>query len=338
MKVWLLQKSGYVEMQDRPEKVTEQMQIKVRISKVLLSEPDRELMLGQDPAAVLPVIPGRSAVGVISEKCDCSIQLEKGMRVYLHPVYACGVCENCKSGMPLQCTDAKVAGCNAHGFLREFAVVSLNDVTILPPSVSEEVALFTEWLAIAENVLDTLQCSKGDHVLVLGANLLGNVISQLLIYRQIVPVLVDHDPEKLAYAKHCGIYYTFLCDETLQENVVRVTGGRLASAAVHASERDIDPSLAFSLSAPRANVVYAGFGQRDLNVNLRTAMARKQRIFCVTEGKKHIASAINLLANKAIALPDLHFDYHGADEIKSVLESLKQAPQDFRNPLVIRML
>ena len=206
MKVWLLQKSGYVEMQDRPEKVTEQMQIKVRISKVLLSEPDRELMLGQDPAAVLPVIPGRSAVGVISEKCDCSIQLEKGMRVYLHPVYACGVCENCKSGMPLQCTDAKVAGCNAHGFLREFAVVSLNDVTILPPSVSEEVALFTEWLAIAENVLDTLQCSKGDHVLVLGANLLGNVISQLLIYRQIVPVLVDHDPEKLAYAKHCGIY------------------------------------------------------------------------------------------------------------------------------------
>lgn len=338
MRVWMLQKNGTLEEQDRPEKVTEALQIKARVSKVLLTESDKSLMLGRDRSAIFPIIPGRAAVGVVSESCDCGIDLPKGSRVYLHPIFSCGVCENCKKGDSYHCTDVKITGYNAHGFLREFAVVNINDVTPLPSSVSDETALYVEWIAIAESVLDTLECSKGEHIVILGAGLLGNLLAQLLIYRRIVPILIDSNEELLNYAKRCGIYYTFKTDETLYDNVSRVTGGRLAEASVHITDSGIDPSLLFSLTAPRANVVYAGFGQKDLTVNLHAAMQKSCTIHCVTGSKKHIPSAINLLANKAITIPDFRFTYGTPETFLSYVRETADSPVDFRNPYIIKLL
>lgn len=338
MKVWMLQQNGSIEEQNRPEMVTAAMQVKVKLSKVCIDRNDADLLLGRIPAAVYPIIPGHTAVGVLSETCECGMDLTKGARVYMHPTFSCGVCENCKRDNPFECTDVRVAGISAHGFLRDFAVANLNDISLLPSSVSDEEALFVEWIALAESILDTLACSKGDHVLVYGASLLGNILSQLLIYRQIVPVLVDKDETLLNYAKKCGIYYTFKLDSTLHENIMKVTGGRGADASVFTSDADFDPSIAFAFAAPRTKTVYAGLRFKDLNVNLKTALQKQCTVYTVTQAKRHIPSAINLLANKAIRLPFINYRYGGVGDLHTFVTSISETPYNFLSPYIVKLL
>lgn len=338
MKVWMLQQNGILEEQNRPEVVTQKMQVKVKLSKVLITENDVELLSGKFPSAIYPIIPGHTAVGVLSETCACGIDLTKGARVYLHPLFPCGVCENCKKDSVLDCTDMHIAGVNAHGFLRDFAVVNLNDVSLLPSSVSDEQALFVEWIALAESVLDTLDCSKGDHVVIYGASILGNLLAQLLIYRKIVPILIDTDVAFLDYAKKCGVYYTFKLDNTLRENIMKVTGGRLADASVYAGLSDVSPSLPFVYAAPCTNVVYAGLRFKDVEVNLKNALLKQCAVYCVTQAKKHISSAINILANKAITLPDISYRYGTIDDLPNLTRLLQIGKYSFLSPYIIKLL
>lgn len=98
-------------------------------------------------------------------------------------------------------------------------------------------------------MIDRLNVAKGTHVAVLGAGEIGNILSQLLIYHQAVPILIDSDEEKLAVAAQCGVYYTVKADETMEENIARITGGRLAAGSVYSSFCGLAPTCPSALPA-----------------------------------------------------------------------------------------
>lgn len=338
MKVWQLTAPRRLEEQERPENITEPSQVKVKISKVLLSDTELMTYCGKNNA-VYPVVPGRNAVGVISEQCENGIGLEKGTRVYLHPVLPCKQCEACKTGNEALCSNRKIAGLTANGYLRDFAVTSLNNISVLPSSVSDTDALYTELIALAETTIDTLEISKGQHIVILGSGISGITLAQLMIYRQIVPIVIDDDAENLARAKRNGIYYTFLNDEHLMENISNITGGRMADAAVFVTSCRIEPSLTFRLTAPGTNVVFCGFSHHNLDVNLYEAIEKNLRIDSVTDGRGHISSAINLLANKAITFTGIEFEYHDMKDIPALYAKYaEELPFDRKKSVIINLL
>ena len=141
-----------------------------------------------------PIIPGRVAIGKIAETSgENAFGYERGMKVYLHSTVNCGACFKCSEGDYKHCTSFKIAGKTCDGFLRDFAIMDNNDVSVLPSSVSESEALFIDHVAICNRIIDSINLEKGEHVVIVGGDILGIILAQLIIYYQGVPILVDNN-------------------------------------------------------------------------------------------------------------------------------------------------
>lgn len=300
MKIWKVLAPGTIAAEERPDNIQTATQAKVKVTKLLLSAADMRVFGGGAPS--YPVIPGRYAVGIVSEAGAECVSVEKNTHVYLNDMAPCGQCEQCIAGKPENCVRVHVAGTDCDGYLRDFIVTDESNLSPLPPSVSDEEALFIGIVSMCEAVIDRLNVSKGMHVAVFGAGEIGNILSQLLIYHQAVPILIDEDEEKLKAAAGCGIYYTFKADETLGENIARITGGRMAAGSVFNSYSPLAPELPFMATTAGGTVVYTGFGFPERTVQLKAAQDKRLTLTTVTNDYTNNETAINLLVNKAVNL------------------------------------
>ena len=194
---------------------------------------------------------------------------------------------------------------------------------VLPASVSDEAAFLIEAVALAERVVDEMEISVGQHVLVLGGGFYGNIMCQILIYHRAVPILIDNNSERLARAKKSGIYYTFRFDETLKDNVLKVTGGKSADGAIYfAFNNRIEPSAVFNFLARDTFVAFCSLMEKPLSVNLENALKNNVTIKGFTECREYISSAINILANKAVNFKEFPYLTHAEEQLPKKMEEL----------------
>ena len=308
---------------------------KVKITKALLSDHDAAMLANGQ--AGKEIVPGRFAVGVVSQAGANCFGLEKGNRVYINPDTACGACYNCTNGDDENCSDLRIAGENENGFLRDFAVIPCNNLFVLPDSVSDTDALYIDYISHAVSTFTRLEIKKGDHVVVIGANTFGVILSLLIIYYQAVPILIDSDAEKLAAAKSCGVYYTLSTDSDLIGDVSELTGGRMAERVVYIADCNLNTSIPINLASYAGQVAFAGYGNnRELTLNFSRAMRKQLIVRGVVTGYGNTATSINLIANKAIPLSRFYGEVIRESEAK---ERLEQMAENFasgkKNPEII---
>lgn len=309
MKIWQLAYPHNLQHVTAPDLKLTSEKVKVKITKALLSEADVAVYSGAIKVKA-PFIPGRFAIGQVTEANEDSF-IRKGERVYLAGVTED---ENAPDGL-------RVAGETADGFYRDFVLAGVDDVYPLPASVSDEAAFLIDAIALAEHVVDEMHIDVGQHVLVLGGGLYGNILCQILIYHRAVPILADNNAERLARAKKCGIYYTFPNDETLRSNVLKVTGGKLADGAVYlALSNRCEPSVLFPLVKRDSYVSFCSLTGKSLHVNLEYAMKNNVTIKGITESREFVSTAINLLANKAVNFSEFPFHSFKEEELPTMLE------------------
>ena len=318
MKIWKILSPKVLTTEERPDNLTSDTQAKVKVTQLLLSGTELRAFTG-NPKPKYPFIPGRFAVGVVGEAGSACVKVEKNTRVFIHDSIPCGECERCLTGDSDSCRNMQIAGVNAEGYMRDFVVTEEENLSPLPPGVSDTEALFTGIVATGEAVIDLLHISKGSHIAVFGAGELGNIIAQLLIYHQAVPILIDNDEERLRIAAQCGIYYTVKTDEHMLETVERITGGRLTAASVHCSYNNISPAIPFDTTAPGGMVVYTGFGFPETSAQIKTALDKQLTLTSVANDYSNIATAINVLLNKAVNIAPLHLQIKPVSEAQSVL-------------------
>lgn len=302
MKSWHLIAPNDLKEFDVPETedALPQDKLKVKIFNVLLNSFDKLIYAGKVKAAY-PVVPGRFAVGKISavpENYDGFP--EKGKRVFINPTFADRGFDG--DSTPLQGREpVKKAGITSDGFLMHYALVPPENLFALPDSVTNESALFIHLIAQAESALDRLGDIKGKYIAVIGANALGIILCNLLSYYQAIPLLIDSRTSRLDFAKKNGISYALLSDDTLDATVNRITGGAFADGAVYVSSGSTVVSTAvFRVTAPGKNVVFCRTSSAPLQVNLELAMDKQLHILGVSDVSEKIATAINLLATKAV--------------------------------------
>ena len=297
MKVWKLTGAKKLVCSEEPLPEHEDGKVRVRVTKVLVNSLDADLYDGTAPCKY-PLIPGRYAVGVIAED-GAGAYLPRGARVLLHTFRP--IAPNGTSKRDFASPEFEICGLTRDGFITDFVNVSPDFLTALPPSVSDERALLLHHVAIAKAICDALESKKGQHIVVVGANLVGILVCQLLIYQQAAPILVDTMQHHLDFAKKCGVYYTVLADNKALENVASITGGRLADGAVYVSSAIGNaPELPFRLAARNSNVVIYGQPAGGLKVRLDLAIRKHLAIYCVENGFGYLDTAINLMANKAV--------------------------------------
>lgn len=309
MKTWKLTTPNTLERQTTDDLKISAGLSKVKITKALVCDSDASIFCGATRVKY-PIVPGRFAIGQVTETDEDSYLL-RGDRVYLSPSF-----ENELSELGFE-----FAGKDVDGFYRDFTLVTSDNAYTLPASVSDETAFLIDPVAVAEKIVDELNLSVGQHVLVLGGGLYGNILCQILIYRRLVPILADNNVARLELAKKSGIYYTFPNDENLHENVLRVTGGKLAEGAVYlAFNNPSEPSAIFAHVANGAHVAFCSRDEKILNINLQNAMRKNVTITGITECREYISSAINLLANKAVSFSQFSFRSFPEEKLPELLK------------------
>ncbi len=309
MKIWQLAAQKNIQRSTAPDVKISEKTAKVKVTKALLSEADVATYTGALKVQY-PLIPGRYAIGVVTDAGAESF-MTSGTRVYLAGTYED---ELAPSGL-------QIAGQTADGFYRDFVLVDENQAYGLPHSVSDEAAFLIDPVALAERTVEEMDIKVGQHILVLGGGLYGNVLCQILIYHRAVPILVDNNPERLARAKKCGIYYTLPFDETLKDRIAKVTGGKMADGAIYlALNNRIEPSAIFNFLARDTSVAFCSLTEKPLTVNLENALKNNITVKGVTEYREYISSAINILANKAVTFTEFPFNYYPEESLPEKLQ------------------
>lgn len=293
---------------------------KARITKALVTLSDVLCYRGDIDCE--SVVLGSSGIGVVSETEANLFGLEKGKHIYIEPCKECGECYNCKNREYDKCLDRLIAGEDYDGFLSDFMSVPHEKLFVLPESVSDFEALFIVHISLAVAVVDKLGVQKGDYVAILGANNFGNILAQLLIYYQAVPIVLTTDDEDYEIAKKSGVYYVLGKDDNWQKEVASITSGRMADKTVFIYESDIPIVKAFALSSFNAAVAITGVTSGSISISFTQAIKKQLDILCINNGFGNAASAINLIANKAVNLSQLKLDSAPYESVPETFKTL----------------
>ena len=197
--------------------------------------------LGKGPEGYQGVIAGHEPAGQIVETGPGCRSFQVGDRVIVYHISGCGICNDCRRGYMISCTNhqfRRAYGWQRDGGMAEFMIAEEKDLIRLPDQLS-----FADGAQVAcgfGTVYEGLQkigiCGN-DAVLITGLGPVGlaaGALSRKLGAEKIIGI--DMLPERLVLAQNLGV-----CDVTLSagpENISQIldlTGGHGVERAVECS-------------------------------------------------------------------------------------------------------
>ena len=223
---------------NRPEPVPGEAEVSVRVLCAGVCETDIQLIRGyMGFRGVL----GHEFVGVAESGPYA------GRRVVGEINCACHRCPTCQAGYPTHCPNRTVLGILNHdgAFADRIAVPQAN-LHLVPDSLADDVAVFTEPVAAAYQIPAQLTVRREDRVIVLGDGRLGNLCAQVLAGLSDHVVVVGKHSSKLALLGIKGIATALLAD---------VTDSRIADVVVDCTGSATGLPTALRLVRPRGTIV-----------------------------------------------------------------------------------
>ncbi len=285
-----------------------------------------------------PIIPGRQCVGFVSEVGREVTGLVRGNRVVAYPQASCKVCKACKEARYYDCEKPVLFGIGEDGFASDFSVVSVDDVYAIPDRLKDEEAIFTEHTALAINVLTKLNVQKGEHIIIVGANIVGIILAQVAMYYQAVPIVVDMREDMLDVAKKAGVYYTVdSVTEDVNKKILSLTGGHMADTCAYMTASSMPLQNVFDYCAKRGRVAIVGRpGANELKCALNSFAEKSLELVTVSECGKNYHSAINMLANRTVSVDMLPTKVIPFSDVQSEFE-MRMAEPDTIEKLLIKV-
>lgn len=311
MKAWRIEGPSELELIEMKAKRAAG-QIRVKISTCALSETDLAYYRGTNHRA--GIVPTHSAVGYVSE-ADEDSEMKLGQRVVISPYIDESEVE---VEIPSQ-RKIRIMGVDVDGFLCDFVNVPQNNVYFLPEGIKDDEAVFIDYIALANQVIENFEFEKGDYLLIIGASTFGLIIAQLALYYQLVPIIVDKYDDRLKLAEELGVYYTVNFRRDNVDLVLKeITGGRMADFTVF-EPRELPFSIAHDYTREGGTVVISGYNNfvMSFDADIEKVFAKQITIKGVNNGIDEITSAINFLANRVVKTETLvgeKFDFENAPQ------------------------
>ncbi|HTM02403.1 MAG TPA: alcohol dehydrogenase catalytic domain-containing protein [Vicinamibacterales bacterium] len=170
-----------------------------------------------------------------------------GRRVVGEINCACGACDLCARELPTHCVNRTVLGIANHdGAFADYLVVPQRNLHPVPDPMPTEIAVFTEPVAAAFQILVQLNVARTDRVIVLGDGRLGNLCAQVLARVAADTLVIGKHPEKLALLQRLGIRTALLAEAPTD---------RRADVVVECTGSESGLPAAISLVRPRGTIV-----------------------------------------------------------------------------------
>ena len=167
--------------------------------KILMSavcNTDKEILKGYRPD--FRGIMGHEFVGLVEESEDKSLI---GKRVVGEINEVCHECLYCRTGRPHHCSNRTTPGLSKDGCFAEYMILKTENLHVIPDELPTDVAVFTEPLAAAFEILEQVEIPVDTPVAVLGDGRLALCIANVMhLAGADVTVIGRHD-EKLELFK-----------------------------------------------------------------------------------------------------------------------------------------
>ncbi len=147
-------------------------------------------------------VPGHEFVGVVESS---PITAQIGTRVVGEINAGCGQCGLCLQGLERHCPHRTVLGIlGRDGAMAEYLTLPPANLVPVPEDMPDEIAVFTEPLAAALEILEQVHIRPADRVLVIGDGKLGLLVGAVLLLTGCDLLMVGKHSDKLAIFDRWG--------------------------------------------------------------------------------------------------------------------------------------
>ncbi len=303
--------------------------IKIKVTHVMPTESDINIYTGSKNIKY-PFTFGHMAIGVISDDRP-EYGLKRGTKVILNPY-------TIEPSYRLDMAGSvHTKGIDSEGFLQDFVFLNIGEFVPFPDEVGEEEAIFTEKIAIAMAAINSFGVEKGDYVVIVGGGVISNIIAQLSLYFQLIPIMIDTMPAHLEKANQKGIYYTIdATKEVPYDRIKEITGGRMSEHTIVEASGRMTGAYLFSLSRNGGDCTliceHNAIKTFDADVS---AISRNQlKVRGVSNGATEFNSAINILAQNILNLDGFIECKTPVEDAEVVLRDIAQNPDLYFSTLI----
>lgn len=277
------QKAEYKEDLPIPKRTDGSSLIRVLLAAVCST--DKEILKGYRPD--FRGIMGHEFVGVVEASDDESLI---GKRVVGEINEVCHGCLYCKTGRPHHCANRTTPGLSRDGCFAEYMILKTENLHAVPDELPTEVAVFTEPLAAAFEILEQVTIGEGTPVGILGDGRLALCIANVMNYTGAdVTVIGKHD-EKLR----------------LFDNIAKTTKEKIRESyeiVVEATGSPNGISEAIELVRKKGTIILKSTYAENAIINL--SMIPVNEITVVGSRCGPFEPAIEALTNGSIILPSI---------------------------------
>lgn len=208
----------------------------IRVKLAGICGTDRQILKGY---AGSQGIPGHEFVGEVVE-CDSAQWV--GKRVVGEINITCGHCDWCRRGLGRHCASRAVMGIiHWPGTFAEFITLPIANLREVPSNIIDEVAVFTEPVAAASEILEQMTIASGARAAVIGAGRLGLLIAQVLRNAEAEVTIVGRNPAKLDVARSWGFSATSLNSKLPAKSFPLVVEATSSSQGLDLALRLVEP-------------------------------------------------------------------------------------------------
>jgi threonine dehydrogenase-like Zn-dependent dehydrogenase len=182
---------------ERPERAPDTALVRVTLAGIC----NTDLEIARGYMSFRGVL-GHEFAGVVEE----GPEPWKGQRVVGEINFACGQCPTCQRGLGRHCPSRRVMGIlDADGAFAEYVAVPVANLHRIPDGLADPVAVFTEPVAAAFEILEQIELGASRRAVVLGDGKLGLLVAQVLAQAGLDVLAVGRHPDKLDILDRRGI-------------------------------------------------------------------------------------------------------------------------------------
>lgn len=308
MKGLWLEDQGLSIKTDLPVPVLDEGEVLIKVLLAGVCSTDLELLRGYYP---FTGIPGHEFVGIV---VDANGHGEfDGERVIGDINISCGICQACLREERSQCSHRRTLGIHDYdGVFAEYTKLPARNLSIVPDSVSDVLATFTEPAAAALRILEQVQLKPSQKVIVVGAGRLGLLIAQVLKNTgcDLQVVVRRKEPAEILHNLGIRSIYAQDCRQEQADVVIEVTGSPDGFA------------LSRKLVRPRGIMVLKSTFAGDVSVNLSKLVV--DEITLIGSRCGNIAAGLRALESGILQVGEMVDSIYKLDEAAQALSHAAQ--------------
>lgn len=209
-------------------------------------------------------------------------------------------CWYCSHSMPTHCPDRTTLGiAGRDGAFAGYLTLPIENLHLIPDTVSDEEAVFVEPLAANFEMLEQVHIKPTDRAVVLGDGKMGQLAAQVLALTGCEVIMVGKHEDKLSLASRRGITTLLLRDA----DTFALDNGRRADLVVECTGAARGLELAMRLVRPRGTIMLKSTVADQSTLHLAPIVIDEIRV----QGSRcgPFAPALRALSNRSVDISPL---------------------------------